>query len=224
MDVGPLLRRAREDARLSLAVVADEAGVTKGYLSRLENGRCEPRLAVLRQIAAVVGLEPVVVLVPAGAAATRQAETMRNQTPDQRLTAAAREAYDTLAHLLWAFPDELVLTGPAAAIAQAVPAALDVLDVVLPDSDDIVERLITVLRRCYAIYDDISVADYRALGRDTWPVGEFDARIWLRTDPPVTTPVAFVEWTVPVVCLPRIAEEFPAVAAALGRLPSTGVG
>lgn len=57
MDLGTLIREAREDANLTQAQVAEAAGVDRGTYYNWESGRCTPRsLAQLGAVADVVGL------------------------------------------------------------------------------------------------------------------------------------------------------------------------
>lgn len=53
--VGPRLRLLREQKGLSARQVADAAGVTAAYLSRLENGRMNPTVATLAKVVAAIG-------------------------------------------------------------------------------------------------------------------------------------------------------------------------
>ncbi len=54
-EVGPRLRQLREQKGLSARQVADLAGVTPAYLSRLENGRLSPTVASLARLVAAMG-------------------------------------------------------------------------------------------------------------------------------------------------------------------------
>ena len=54
-EVGPRLRQLREQKALSARQVADLAGVTPAYLSRLENGRISPTVATLARLVAAMG-------------------------------------------------------------------------------------------------------------------------------------------------------------------------
>jgi transcriptional regulator with XRE-family HTH domain len=54
--LGDTLRRTRETAGMSLTRVAAAAGVTKGYLSKLEAGTATPSIAVLSSLAATYGI------------------------------------------------------------------------------------------------------------------------------------------------------------------------
>lgn len=53
--VGPRLRQLREQKALSARQVAELAGVTPAYLSRLENGRVSPTVATLARLVAAMG-------------------------------------------------------------------------------------------------------------------------------------------------------------------------
>lgn len=54
--LGRRLRDAREHARLSTRYVAGRAGVSAGFISQLENGKCGVSVGVLKRISAAVGI------------------------------------------------------------------------------------------------------------------------------------------------------------------------
>jgi transcriptional regulator with XRE-family HTH domain len=54
--LGNRLRQARERARLSTRDVAGRAGVSAGFISQLENGKCGVSVGVLKRISASVGV------------------------------------------------------------------------------------------------------------------------------------------------------------------------
>jgi transcriptional regulator with XRE-family HTH domain len=55
-EVGPALRRIRESKGLLLTVVADEAGISKGFLSLAERGRTRVSVPTLLRICEVLGV------------------------------------------------------------------------------------------------------------------------------------------------------------------------
>jgi transcriptional regulator with XRE-family HTH domain len=54
-EVGPRLRQLREQKNMSARHVADLAGVSAAYLSRLENGHVSPTVATLARLVAAMG-------------------------------------------------------------------------------------------------------------------------------------------------------------------------
>jgi transcriptional regulator with XRE-family HTH domain len=56
--IGKKIRRLRKQAGYKLVETADKAGVSKGLLSKVENGRTVPSLPVLLSIIQSLGLEP----------------------------------------------------------------------------------------------------------------------------------------------------------------------
>jgi transcriptional regulator with XRE-family HTH domain len=54
--LGNRLRHARERARMSTRELATRAGVSAGFISQLENGKCGVSVSVLKRIAAAVGV------------------------------------------------------------------------------------------------------------------------------------------------------------------------
>ena len=55
-DLGPALRRIRKKAGLTLEAVARGAGITKGYLSKIELNRAKPTMHVLVRLTAALGV------------------------------------------------------------------------------------------------------------------------------------------------------------------------
>jgi transcriptional regulator with XRE-family HTH domain len=52
------LRKLREAKGLTQAVLAHKAGVTRGYLSRIEMGRHDPPLSRVQRLAKALGVRP----------------------------------------------------------------------------------------------------------------------------------------------------------------------
>ncbi len=60
-DLGPLLRQARREARLSQQQLAEPLGMSRATISAIESGRCEEiGFAKLAALLDIVGLEVVV--------------------------------------------------------------------------------------------------------------------------------------------------------------------
>lgn len=60
-DLGPLLRQARREARLSQVQLAKPLGMSRATISAIESGRCEEiGVAKLAALLDLVGLEMVV--------------------------------------------------------------------------------------------------------------------------------------------------------------------
>ncbi len=54
LDLGEQLRRCRKEARLTMQYVADNAGLSVGFISQVERGLAAPSLSSLRSIARVL--------------------------------------------------------------------------------------------------------------------------------------------------------------------------
>jgi transcriptional regulator with XRE-family HTH domain len=54
------LRRERERADLSQEQLETRAALSKGYVSKLEAGKCAPTLQMLERLAQAMGADPVV--------------------------------------------------------------------------------------------------------------------------------------------------------------------
>ncbi len=56
LTVAQAMRRMRQSQNMTLDVLAEKSGFTKGYLSRLENFRVSPSLTALAKVAEVLGV------------------------------------------------------------------------------------------------------------------------------------------------------------------------
>ena len=65
-NLGETFRRVRQMAGLTLEVVAKQADVTKGYLSKVESGRAMPSIAVISKLADVYGMSLSNIFMPEG--------------------------------------------------------------------------------------------------------------------------------------------------------------
>lgn len=123
--LGPQLRTLRTAAGRTVASVAEDAGLSVPYIANLENGRGNPTLTALRQLASALGMRLVVSLVTAGsdrpaipdAAAELPASLVR-----VRRTAAFRHATQTMAAQLGQDHRDFSarLTGGLAALAATL--------------------------------------------------------------------------------------------------------
>jgi transcriptional regulator with XRE-family HTH domain len=66
-EVGRQLRALRTASGRTVASVAGQAGLSVPYIANLENGRGNPTLTALSQLAAALGMRLEISLVPAGA-------------------------------------------------------------------------------------------------------------------------------------------------------------
>src|SRR4051794_14150658 len=91
-DLGGRLRRERERAGLSLAGLAQETGLSKSYLLRLETQPSNPSLAVLDRVASALGITVADLLgapaVPDPAASADVPEALRVLADQDGLTSA----------------------------------------------------------------------------------------------------------------------------------------
>lgn len=78
----PVLRARRVVLRFSQAYVAERSGTQQSYYSKLEQGKHDPRLGTLQDIARTLSLE--VMLVPAELVDTVKHLTGRGEAPDEQ--------------------------------------------------------------------------------------------------------------------------------------------
>ncbi len=65
-NIGAALRRARKACGLTLDASAGQAGVTKGYLSKVETGQAIPSMGVMIRLADIFGIPISDILLPEG--------------------------------------------------------------------------------------------------------------------------------------------------------------
>jgi transcriptional regulator with XRE-family HTH domain len=88
--LGSRIRSLRQDHGLSLNDFAARSGFSKGFLSKIENGRAQPPIATLMKLAAALGCSLGTLLdgsrsaAPGGCVLTRKAERERVPHSDER--------------------------------------------------------------------------------------------------------------------------------------------
>src|SRR5690349_18892711 len=127
MQVGEVLRAARERHGWSLSELAAQTGLSSGYLSRIESGSRDPSWATLRRIAAAWNLEPLVHLVAPEEERRAKAATLGQLDPDERLARLNYPVFAAAITLVTAVPDA-ALTGAGAAVLQGVAADVQKLE------------------------------------------------------------------------------------------------
>lgn len=61
-EISDTLRKRRKTLGITQASLADLAGVNTNTIIRIENGKINPRIGVVRRIAAVLGMELVLMV------------------------------------------------------------------------------------------------------------------------------------------------------------------
>jgi transcriptional regulator with XRE-family HTH domain len=83
-SIGSRIRQLRQERGLPLAEVADLAGYTKGFLSKIERAKASPPIATLLRLASALGVEPSELL-EAAPLRSRPAQAAVHVRPDQRV-------------------------------------------------------------------------------------------------------------------------------------------
>lgn len=103
MDVGELLRTAREQARLSQSALAARAGTSKAAIQAYERGRVSPTVRTLDRLLAAMQLQQRVTLEPLRAELDARVDVLLQPVPDdehERWRSLARSFAEHGAH--WA--------------------------------------------------------------------------------------------------------------------------
>lgn len=129
-QVGLQLRAVRTAAGRTVASVAADAGLSVPYIANLENGRGNPTTSALDRLAAALGMQLVLTLVPAGAPPETAAGEMPGVPASLVRFARSggfRDATDAIAQARRLDPGELArrLIPALAALAAAIGSEPD---------------------------------------------------------------------------------------------------
>lgn len=188
--IGQLLRLERERRFLTQAAVAARAGMSQGFISRLERGTREPTTAVVQRAFAALGQQLVLDVEPLDAQVDAQIVAGRALTTVERVDTLAR--YLPVLHRMGDLPYRL--DGPLAAFLHGVPIRVDGLDVAVAqaDIDGVATWLASLpcLRRWVDKQREFQAdrTDPRYPGPMRWstPLGEIRVRLLAGLPTPVT--------------------------------------
>lgn len=148
MNIGALLREGRWRAELSQRTAAYRAGVTQGTLSRWETGAVLPSFADVDRVLAVCGLQLEGRLVTLHEDLHVEFARRAALSVDQRCTER-----QVLGHLVYAqlshVAGDVVVCGGLAALAHGLPIERLQGELLLPDDDAALERVLAALRLCH---------------------------------------------------------------------------
>ena len=198
--VGKELRAARERTRLSLRTAAARIGISRGYLSKAENGHVAPSWDVLTRIAAAYDCEPRLRLLRSRDSIEALARSMATMTPRQRLAGHENEAEPAL-RLLVEHAVAFVVTGAVAGVLQGLPMTIDELLVAVRGDDDTMTALVDVLMRATVLYRELEPDEMRRECAGTWLVGWCSVRFEVVDELPDATDVMVGDMPVPVLPL-----------------------
>lgn len=94
LPLGERLRHAREARQLSLETVAERAGLTKGFLSRVERDETSPSVTSLLNICEAVGIQPSDLFATPKAVLTRASQRAITALPGQAMLDTLLTAVD----------------------------------------------------------------------------------------------------------------------------------
>ena len=99
-NIASRVSRLRKLQRMTLESLADRAGLSKGYLSKIENGRAVPPIATLARIAGVLGTDVGYFMQDASASETERVSVVRASERKPAVRGGSQFGYDylSLAH------------------------------------------------------------------------------------------------------------------------------
>jgi transcriptional regulator with XRE-family HTH domain len=188
--VGAELRLARERANLSLRDAAEKAGVSRGYLSKAENGKVVPSWEMLVRIAAVYGREPRLRLLSLQDDLLARTKQMAAKTPLQRLAGHKPNPQSAIFRLVDAGV-ACVIAGAAAAVLQGLPMTIDRLVVLVRDNDDNLAALVDMLMTAHVLFRELDPDDMRVECERQWLVDWCETEFILVPDLPEAVQLSF---------------------------------
>lgn len=222
-EAGTLLRNLRERRGLSQARLAERAGGSQQWLSRVERGTLNPTLADLERFFGALGMRLRIEAVPTSAAAYEDPEL----TPDlaEAVEEVGASGYGYLLGKLADVP--LLVGGRLAAVAHGLPVRVRRLDLIVAEDDrpafaDGLRRF-GVLRwnERWQEFCDHLPADRP--GPLRWLVGSrWEMRVALVEQLPARLALEVGDLPLPVPPLPWLTTHDPDVADLLGRLERLG--
>lgn len=138
MELGPLLRQARGDQGLTQAGLALRAGVSTSTISSLESGRRRLCVDTVQRVLAAMGWQLRVELEPAWAEIDAEIDAAAARTLEERIGAWP---VDLIAFVEWLGDTPFALEGIVAAGLQGAPVPVPHIDVVVHDTDQVMENL-----------------------------------------------------------------------------------
>lgn len=209
-DSGGLLRRAREQARLSQTTLAKLAGLDRSMVNQYENGRRSPTVATLDALLAACGLQARVLLEPLMADVDARVDALVAgpvpELPGQAWAALVRSLLDLPGAVKFGFGAPLERRGPVTWAVDGAPAlALHQLAV----EPDAAETLTVV-----AVFDDalrwwLRAVQLKGVDRREYPVQD-----WLDADRErIVEGLDGVRYSLAGFVRVRVVEQLPATVA-----------
>jgi len=185
MALGEVFRHAREQRRLSQRELAVRAGLSSSFITRLERDLTNPTWQTIEKLAAVLGAEPRLRLVPNRNAVTSTAELILSTTPVDRLR---EQSVNLVGALSWLHHCDVpfVVTGAVAGLLQGFPTPAGDLRVLVEDSDEGLLALQNVLLAQQLLFEECEPQELREIVQRTWPLHECELVVTLVTELPAS--------------------------------------
>ena len=215
--LGTVLRAARERRDLSVRQLAAQAGLSPGFLTRVEHDRANPTWRTIEQLAAALQAEPTLRLVADEGTVAGTARLVAHETPLGRLL---RQRVDVLFPLSLFVRSRIafVATGSVAALLQGFPTPVTELHVIVEDSNETLLALQQLLLDQVLLFNELEPDELREVVQRSWAIGDCAVNIRLASELPASQPIALDGMSVPVV-LPQTLLNHPEVAATLRISP-----
>jgi transcriptional regulator with XRE-family HTH domain len=171
VSIGDVFRRAREQRGFSQRQLAERAGISSSFVTRLERNLANPTWRTIGQLAAVLSATPRLRLVPDNNEVASTANLVSQAKPIERLRA---QRVNVLGALSWLDECEVpfVVTGAVAALLQGFPTPASDLRVVVHDTDEGLLALQRVLLGNQLLFEEFEADELRTIVQRDWPIDD----------------------------------------------------
>jgi transcriptional regulator with XRE-family HTH domain len=215
MSLGESFRRAREQQRLSQRQLADRAGVSSSYVTRLERGLANPTWRAIVKLATVLGTTPRLRLVPDRNAVATTAEFLSELKPVERLR---EQPVNLVGALSWLtqYGVPFVVIGAVGGLLQGFPTPATDLSILVEDTDEALLALQEVLLAQQLLFEELEPSELRPIVARSWPLNECEVHVRLVAQLPAAVTVELVSELAVRVLPPQALLEDEEVASMLG--------
>jgi transcriptional regulator with XRE-family HTH domain len=184
--LGETFRRARRHSGMSQRELAELTGMSKGFLSRLENDRVSPTWSSVQRVAAAMDCVASVRLTTSEEALAAAAKSLLGKTPLQRLLAQPTPTIEALIFLTSSPNLRFAFTGAVAGLLQGLPTTVHNMHVLVPDDDESVLAMEAALRSASRLFEPVGAQWLRNTSGRSWVFGESDVVVEFVSElPPV---------------------------------------
>lgn len=219
MSLGPIITRARETRGLSIRQLAAAAGVSAGFLTRVEHDAANPTWTTIGRIAEALSMTPTLRLTATEDEVAAATAMVQRLSPMQRLLRQPVSPYWTLMRFL-EFAVPFVVVGAVAGILQGLPTPVHEMHVLVLDETEPLDALEELLLQEGRLFRELGPEGIRELNGRSWAIQDCDVTITLVPELPPSATVEVDGHPIRVLALANLLDD-PHVKEALGIMRSS---